>query len=281
VYSPALVRSAVVTFEDTRRGIRGSSTVTLVNTMDAAGNKVHWDRTVDVAPHGDTSSLATEPHSDATFAELPAAALKSSTWAAIRKDFADWVFANHREKVFHSSLLDLWSNPGEPVDVFRARIAQTARELRDKALEELREKTAKRARALEDRAARSEVNLQTQRSQSRSSALASALDIGGGLIGAVLGRKGGIAAVLKGTNVNKAGRVHREAAQAAAAESELKRVRNDIAQLEADTAAAMEELRSKYDTSSMELETVTLVPLKKNIQVAATGVLWIPEEVRS
>jgi hypothetical protein len=281
VYTPAVLRSAVVTFEDTKRGISGKSTVFLVNPIDVAGNKVIWDRSVNAAPHADTSALGVEPLAGASFAALPPAALKSATWTAIRNDFENWVYANHRMQVLHSPLLDAWSNPGESADVFRARIAHTARELRDRALDELRERTAKRARMLQEREARSQVKVQTQKSQAQTATLSSAFDIGAGILGAVLGRKRGLATVLKGSNINKAGRVHREAGEAAAAGAELKRIRGDISELEAEVTAATEEIRAKYDTSALELETVTLAPLKKNIDVVAAGILWIPGESRA
>jgi hypothetical protein len=46
-------------------------------------------------------------------------------------------------KSFISPLLEAYSNPGEKQDEFKARVTQTAREKRDAAIEELREKTAK------------------------------------------------------------------------------------------------------------------------------------------
>jgi len=55
------------------------------------------------------------------------------------------VYANHSIEVSYSPLLEAYSNPGETLDQFKARVTQTARELRDKAIEDLRAKVAKAA----------------------------------------------------------------------------------------------------------------------------------------
>jgi hypothetical protein len=55
-----------------------------------------------------------------------------------------------------------------------------------------------------------------------------------------------------------------------------KRVQADIADLEAELAAESAALSAQYDPRNLELETISVAPLKKNIHVTATGIVWLP-----
>ena len=277
-YVPTIIRSATVAFDDARRGISGSSSVTLVNPIDVGNQRVLWDQFSEVPRDVDLNDFEREQREGAEFADLPGAALKSSTYTGIKKDFGEWVYANHKVHVFFSPLLKAYSSPGEKMDEFRMRVSQKARELRDAAVDELREKTAKSVRTLQDRAARASTKVDTQKSQAHTATITSALNIGTSLLGAVLGRKKGLASVFKSTNVHSAGRVQRESREAAAAQAELQRIQQDLKDLEQQASDETQRLRDQYDPTSLVLETVSLSPQKKNIQVIATGILWLAAE---
>lgn len=277
-YVPALLRSAEVTMEDTKRGISGTSTITLVNPIDAENQRVLWDQFVEIPRDTALEKLQTEPASGAEFGELPGAALKSSTYGEIKKAFADWVFANHRIEVTFSPLVEAYSNPGEPADQFKARIGQTARERRDEAIEALRTKAGKTVKSLEDKAAKAMVKIDTQKSQASTAKLATAVQIGSSMLSAFFGRKGGLGSLVRATTVTSAGRAVRESQDVAAAEAELARVNADLAELQKQLEDELQKIRDQYDPAALALETTKLAPLKKNIRVTAVGILWLPHE---
>lgn len=277
-YVPAILRSAVVNFDDAKRKISGVSRVTLVNPIDAGGQRVLWDKFVDIPRDIDLSKWNSEPVEGAEFAELPGAAQKSATYTSIKKDYADWVYANHFMEVSHSPLLDAYSNPGEKVDEFKARITQTARELRDQAIEELRAKAAKSLKSLEDKAAKAQLKVDTQQQQATSAKLSAAVSIGTSLLGAFLGRKSGLGGLVKSSNITSASRVMREGQEAAAAAAELQSLHDDMAELNKALEDEVQKLRDQYDPTSLVLETFKLTPVKTRIQADAIGILWLPHE---
>lgn len=277
-YVPAILRSAVVNFDDAKRKISGVSRVTLVNPIDAGGQRVLWDKFVDIPRDIDLSKWSGEPVEDAEFAELPGAAQKSATYTSIKKDYADWVYANHFMEVSHSPLLDAYSKPGEKVDEFKARITQTARELRDQAIEELRAKAAKSLKSLEDKAAKAQLKVETQQQQATSAKLSAAVSIGTSLLGAFLGRKSGLGSLVKSSNITSASRVMREGQEAAAAAAELQSLHDDMAELNKALEDEVQKLREQYDPTSLVLETFKLTPVKTRIQADAIGILWLPHE---
>jgi len=272
-YVPAILRSATVIFDDAKRKISGRSIVTLVNQIDIEKQKVLWDKFVDIPKDDDLSQFESEPKDHAAYADLPGPAMKSTTYASIKKDFADWVYANHSLEVFFSPLLEAFSNPGEKLDEFKARVTQTARELRDKAVEDLREKTAKAVKALESKAVKATAKVETQKAQASSATLSTLVSIGGGILGAVFGRKSGVTAA--SSTVTGATRVMRERREAAAAQTELDAIHDAVADLEKQLADDTQKIRDQYDPATLATETVKLTPVKKNIQVTATGILWL------
>jgi hypothetical protein len=277
-YVPAILRSAVVNFDDAKRKIDGTSRVTLVNPIDTNGQRVIWDKFVDIPRDVDLTKWSLSPEDGAEFAELPGAAQKSSTYPSIKKDYTDWVYANHFLEVSYSPLLEAYSNPGEKVDEFKARITQTARELRDKAIEELRERAAKTVKSLEAKATKAQLKVDTQKQQASSAKLSAAVSIGSSILGAFFGRKGGLGSIVKGSTVTSASRVMREGQEAAAAEAELVALHQEMEDLNKTVEDETQKLRDQYDPTTIALETFKLTPTKTRIQPDAIGILWLPHE---
>ncbi len=204
--------------------------------------------------------------------------MKSSTYTSIKKDYVEWVYANHSLQVSFSPLLTAYSNPGEKVDEFKARITQTARELRDQAVEDLREKTGKTVKSLQEKAIKAQVKVDTQKSQATSAKLSTAVSIGGSILGALFGRKSTLGSLVKSSTVSSATRVMRESSDVATAQAELGRIEADLADLEKQLADDIQKIRDQYDPVGLVLETVRLTPVKNKIQPAAIGILWLPHE---
>lgn len=271
-YTPAILRSATVVFDDAKRKISGRSIITLVNEIDIEKQKVLWDKFVDVPKNDDLSKFESEPKENAAYADLPGPALKTTTYTSIKKDFTDWVFSNHSLEVFFSELLDAYSNPGEKQDEFKARITQTIREQRDAAIEELRVKTAKTMKSLQDKAEKAASKVDVQQAQASSAKLSTAVQIGGSILGAIFGRK---ASMVKASTITSASHAWKETQDVKAAERELESVKADIAELEKQIADDTQKIRDQYDPATLVFETFKLSPMKKNIQVTATGILWL------
>ncbi|MEZ0273626.1 MAG: ATP-binding protein [Roseimicrobium sp.] len=271
-YLPAMLRCATVLFNDAKKKVNGRVTVTLVNEIDAANAKVNWDKFLDVPRDIDLATLSREPEADASFGELPSAAQKAATWKAIAKDLTNWIYANYEAEVRYSPLLEAYSNLGESEADFRVRVSQVARELRDKAVEELRDKMVKQAKSIEDKAARAMQKVETQQAQASSAKWSTAAGIGGSILGALFGRK---RSVVSATNVSRVGSIFRESREAASAEQEVERYREELKALDQQLADETQKIRDQYDPTALAFETTKLTPMKKNITPSAVGILWV------
>lgn len=280
-YLPAILRSATVNFDDAKRKITGRGSITLVNFIDAEKQRVLWDKFVDIPRDVDLSTYQRDPIEGAAFGDLPGAALKSGTYVSIKKDFDDWVYANYSIEVSYSPLLEAYSNPGEKPDEFKARITQTAREMRDQAVEELRQKTGKALKSLAEKQSKAAIKVEAQKAQASSAKLATVVQIGGSLLNAFFGRKSGLGAMsslVRSSTVTSATRVMRESQEATNAENELEHLNAEQAELEKQLGDDIQKLQAQYDPATLVFETVKLTPVRKNIQVTAVGIVWLPHE---
>jgi hypothetical protein len=281
-YMPALLRSALILVDDAKRKIQGRSTLTLVNEIDAEGQKVDWDKFISIPKDIDLSKWSKEPEEgEVEYGDLPSAAMKVKTYTSIEKDLVDWIYANHSIEVSYSSLLDTYSNPGEALDQFKARITQTAREQRDAAIDELRAKSAKTAKTLQEKITKIYDKMEAEKAQASSAKLKTVMAIGGSILGALFGRKSGVSAVgslIKGTTVTAASQAWKEGKDVAATEADLDRLKLEYDQLNKELEDQVQKIRDQYDPSTLSVETQKVTPKKKDIQPTQVGILWLPHE---
>ncbi len=275
-YRPALLRSATVLYIDPKKKLNGKTTVTVANEIDADEAKVNWDAFVEIPRNAEVSQFDKAPADGASFSELPNAMLKESVYKAQSRPFADWVYANYQAEITHSPLLDAYSNFGESVADFRIRVTQTARELRDKAVEELRADMAKQVETLKNRYNKAMQKVDTQKSQASSAKLSTIMTVGAGILGSLFGRKsrGGL---VSSTTINKVGSVWRESKDVGNAEEEAEQIEAKIRELDQQFSEAKQKIIDQYDPNTLVFETAKMTPVKKNITVSAVGILWIPE----
>ncbi len=273
-YQPALLRSATVLYLDEKKKINSRATVTVANAIDSANAKVDWDEFVDVPRDIDLSKLDNEPADGASFGELPAAAQKAATYVKIVKDFPDWVYANVQAEIFCAPLLGAYSNVGETEGDFRARVTQTAREQRDKAVEDLRAKLGKQAKSIQDDLVRANTKLQSQKAASSSATLSTVAQFGVGLLGAFLGRK---SSVVTATAINKAGSAYKDSQQANVTAGQVEDLKNQLKALDQQFDEESKIIGEQFNPGNIILESTKLQPQKKNITAGAVGILWIPQ----
>lgn len=267
VYQPKVLRSAIVQIADTKRKISGKLTVTQVCPIDLRTGRMNWDQGEEV----DFGTLDRNPVKEASYTPLPPNLQKSATWKSVGKDFVDWIYVHQEIEVVHSPLLDAYANLGESEADFRIRLTQNLREKRDSAVEELRAKLGKQAKSIEDKATRAMQKLDTQKAQSTSSMVSTAVTVGSSLLGMFFGRKGrGVSA----SSVSKVSSMMRENREAAIAEQEVERYRGELQALDQLLADETQKIRDQYDADALTFEKVKLQPMKKNITPQNVGVYW-------
>jgi len=275
-YVPAVGGWLDVHYSNRRFGIDTSEAVALAVCIEDGPLPVDWDQALEIgAAPGD---IARSPLPGAAFADLPAAANRAADYKKWGNDMLRWVRQNRPLTLYQSKRFKLTSSAGETEGAFRARLAQTAREQRDLAVENLRRKYAEEYAVLQDRRMRAEQVLAREQEQAKAKKIESVISFGTAILGAFLGRKavssGNVTRM--GTAMKSAGRLSKEQMDVVRAQETMTAVNTKIADLEERLQNDIDKLDATYDPASEPLEEVRVNLRSTDITLDIFGLLWLP-----
>jgi molybdopterin converting factor small subunit len=241
---------ATVRYSDSKNKIDHDVEVALLAPVSGRTNAPDWNESSDA--------------SDRSIDGTPVPPNMAKAW---EREFASWLADNRSLEIFRAPGLKLSSQPGESERDFRAHVDQTLREERDREVAALRQKYASKFATIEDRIRRAEAAVQKQSEQASQAKLSTALSIGAGLLGALLGggRRGSIGKI--STGARSAGRAYSESQDVSRAEENVEALQQQLAGLQAEVEAKVQELQVEYDPAREKIETVTIRPKKTGIVV--------------
>ena len=277
-YKPFLFREGKVHFSSSKTGVDGSRRVRFTNLMDEKG--VAWDdNLVCNLPY---AKFDRDPRKGTGFAELPGFAMNSGNYDGVKKDFIDWMYRNERVEVFYSSLLKEYSKMGESEADFRGRLAHSSRELRDEAIDKIRDKIRKSIKTKEGQLDRAEATLEREISEARSAKMQAGANILGTIAGMFFGkRKMSATNIRRGSSAaNSFGRSRKQSQDVGRAEDKVEGLEDDIAELELELREEMEQLEGRFDPANIDLDNEQVKPYKKDIEVETVSLLWVPFDER-
>ncbi len=277
-YVPHLLREAQVHFSNSKTGVEGSRRVRFINAMSEAG--VAWNDNLNVpVPY---KKLEIDPRKGAGYEELPGFAMNSANYKGVEDDFEDWIYRNEKVDVYFSPLLKEYSKMGESEGEFRGRLNHAARELRDEAIDKIRAKMRKSIKTKEGQLDRAMITLEREQSEASSAKMQAGVSIFGAIVGMFMGKR-----KMSATNINRgrssigsAGRAMKQGKDVKAAERKIGGLEDEIADLEEELRAEVEELDDRFDPVQLKLETVSVSPYKKDIDVTSVSLLWVPFDER-
>lgn len=163
---------------------------------------------------------------------------------------------------------------GENEGAFRGRLSTIARELRDASIEKLRDKYEAKIERKRSQLERAEHSLAREQAEANSAAW----NIGAKVLGGVLGNLfGGRRSSTYGT-VGSAGRAYKQRQDVRLAEKKLQGLEQDLTDLETELADDIDKLTLEFDPESVELTPETIKPYKKNIDIRAVALVWLPHD---
>ena len=273
IYHPHLLRIGVVHFSSAKVNLDESRTVRLVNQITATG--IDWETML--PPPLKLDEKSGEPLAGAEFAELPGFAMNVANYKQVEKDFAEWLYRNERADVFSCPQLKTYSKLAESEGDFRARIVHQAREVRDAAIDKLRDAASKKVATLETRLRTAQGQLSKEKAESSSAAMQAGVSVLGGILGAVFGRKAGLGSISRGTSsIGKATGAYKQHQDVANAEAKVEGVAGEIEAIQAELEAGISKLTESFDAASLPLENESIKPTKADVKVLSVGLLWLP-----
>jgi hypothetical protein len=275
VMRPTIAGAAQVRFADAKRKVDVANEVVFLAPIEDGPIPVKWDD-AQQSPMAATDFTA-DPPAGATFEPLPAAAANPKNYAAWKRDFTAWLAATQSMTIYRSPSTELLSTPGESEGAFRARNRLAAREARDRAVDDLRRKYAPKLSVLEDRLRRAQQAVEREQQQAEAEKYQSMISVGTTLLGAFFGRK-----AISSTTLGRAGgaarsmsRARKESADVQRSEETMAAVQQQLADLQADLDARLNELHSTLDPSNETLEVIEIRPKKTHISVRLVALVWV------
>jgi len=267
-YKPALLREANVHFSSSKCSIDGSRLLRFTNEISDQG--IDWNH--DAGCTHPVKSLKDEPRKGCGFDELPGFAMNKDNYKQVEKDFADHIYRNERVEIFYCPLFKTYSQLGESEGVFRGRLATQAREVRDEAVEKLRDKYEAKIKTKEGQVDRAENTLAKEEAEASSATWDIGAKIFGGLLGKLLGGRRSSSS----STVSSAGRAYKQRRDVKIAEKKIEQLEELIAELEAELAEEIEELELEFNPTTVKLKNEVIKPYKKDIDVRTVALAWLP-----
>ena len=275
-YQPRVLGLARLHYIDSKAGLDEWQQSSFVAPLSDDGKDALWAEAT--AGSIEIAALERQPASNASFAELPAGALRSAAYTQWGKSLAGQLYESSRLTLWTCDEARLNSRPAETQGEFRSRVALALREQRDERSAELRRKYAPRIAALQASMQRAEGRSERERSQLSQQKLQTAISVGATVLGALFGRKLASATGLgrATTAARSATRIGRESEDVQRATESEDSIKQRLATLNQECEEAIAALSQSPDPATVTLRETQLPPRKSDITVGRVALLWTP-----
>ncbi len=278
-YRAAAAGLSKLHFVEAKSGLDAWVPYVHVASFGTAGADIDWEQARPLA--GGAMSLDRQGLPGATFAALPAIALRPAAYADAEKTLKTFLYQTVTLELLACPALKLASRPGETEGDFRARLGQVLRERRDGELDRLRREYAPRLMALQEQLRRAQARVEAEKAQFGQQTLQTAISVGATLMGALFGRKAMSVGTLgrATTAVRGAGRAMRERGDIGRAAESVAAVQGRLDALQEEFNQATARLQASFDPVTAELTRSVVRPRKADIAVSEVALVWQPWRV--
>ncbi|MBN2293089.1 MAG: ATP-binding protein [Pirellulales bacterium] len=240
-----------------------------------------WDAAtaIEDQPEG----LHQQPQADIAFAEWPPQMIQSKNYASWEKQLVDFCYSTQVLPLWKCTELKACSYYGESEGDFRARLTQLAREKRDQNVETLRKRYSHKLATLKQRIQTAQERIDREQSEFRKASIDSAASFGSSILAALFGRKLASAANVgrAKSSIKSIGSAAKQRDDVKLAQKKLDGYQKQLADLEEQFAADRDKINKDFRPESIDLESLSLKPLKKDLCTESLRVVWMPWNVDS
>ncbi len=269
-YQPVAATTIQLLYDDTTAGVSHQETYEAV--IHPLGGIVGPD-TVHAVDHDPRDFLAASP-TGLEFAISEAPIGSKGFWTGLETDLKGYLVANQKVKVFKNVSLRMYSRVGETQDEFIARAEDAAEGSGDVAMAKLKDTYAvriDRVRASISKAENRVADLQADATSRQSDELLSGA---GDLLGALLGgrkRSNPLGQVARRRSASQKAQTRADNASEAVADEQ-----RELAELEDELAAKINEISDQSGAKASQIETVEIPLEKTDIRVVEMKLVWVP-----
>jgi hypothetical protein len=273
VYRPVLLAQAEVRFLQRKYNLDYElRRMVMVSEPDRRG-AVRWDDYL--TEPLETRALDRGPAPEANFASVDAPFSDAKIMRSMESDFQDWGYRTFEVKVWANETLKVYAGPEISEDAFTEMSVEAAKEKQEADLKKAADAFEKKIDALEKKLTREERELsqdESEYSQRKMEEMGTHLENVASLFG--LGRKRRVT-----TSLSKRRMTEQAKADMEESEETIEEYKKDLAELEAEARATIEEIKERWEAISGEITTIPVTPYKKDVLVELFGVGWFPYHV--
>jgi hypothetical protein len=267
-YAPALFAEARLHYVAAREGIDLWEDVRVAVPFEGGAPRFEAARGIEAG-----EEVGGEPAPDARFEPLPDGAVRPARYAAWGRELRGWLQRDRPLVLLASAEPKLVARPGEREGEFRARLRERVHEERDRAIEALRAKYARRMEQARTREAAARARLEREGSEFRGATLETAVSVGATVLDTLLGR--GRRRSLGGA-ARAAGRTARQRGDVSRAEDALGEAAEARLALEQEASEGVEALRERFRPEATLLTELRLAPREGDLSLARVALGWEP-----
>ena len=273
IYYPMALGAADVRYASTKYKVDSSKLVQLLAEITDNPVPVTWDEATKLEI--DVNSLLNNPVDGAEFADAPSSAGNAKNFDKWSKEFNKWVQGNNPLTLYFSSKLDAFSNPDETEQDFRIRLQTVARELRDTQAEKIKASYQNKLSTLEERLRKAHAAQEAQAVQAKQAQLETVVNVGMGILGALLGGGRKTNVVTKASSAIKtAGKAYREGQDVSRAADTVEAVQAQLNDLQTQLQAELDTVNG-VDVNE-QLETIQVKPKSTDVSLQLFALAWTP-----
>ncbi len=273
VYEPALIGFATVRFVDRKLAIDESQDLTFLAQGAADRTLLSWKDAALLKL--DPRDLAAAPEDNAFFvSNLPDGVTQAKTLSKLTGDLADELYRTQGYELAYNPTLKLYARPGESERDFRVRCDQAARELRDTAVDKLKDKYETQLQRIQDRLAREQQDLaeaKTTYKGRQAEEVISGLESVAGMFGLFGRRKKNLSSAATKRRLTSAAH-----ANIAESEADIARLQAQMEDVKSQMAQDADALTEQWTGAAADIQVTKLAPKKTDIDVQMVALAWAP-----
>ncbi len=267
VYRPALWAQARVTVVRPKYNLDWEQAWAAL--VEEPSRRVDWDAW-EARPR-DPDFFDPEPHPEARFLPLEPPWTRATDLKRLRSAFQTFVFRRTRIPVRAHKGLKVYAGPQVSESRFKRQLREAARERLEKELARVRQRYERKLERLRAKLAREERELAQDLAEYEQRKQEEWATHAENILSLFLGRRRRLTTSLTKRRLAKQAQADIEESRQAIAEYKAQ-----IAELEDEMRAAMEEVREQWAERLEEVETLTLRPYKREVEVEMFGIVWLP-----
>ncbi len=263
-YSAQLRTVVSLNYFNQARGIDLTETLQLSIPLIKSRRKIRWDDAQQNPEEWiELERLPNNAPSSIRYAGAPKSILTDKNLNQTKKDLMNWVYHEKKLDLFRCKKPKMESKPKEVLRDFNVRVSDRLNDSKEIAIDKLKERYSKKEKVLVDRLDRALVRLEKEQGDKNRSFMNAGITV----LSALFGRSR--------ASVGRAGtRIMKEQGDIGRAKSRVKKIEDNIDELEIELEEKIDSLSDDYDIDNIAIEEFSIKLRKTDIQVDQLAIVW-------